>query len=96
MSSLLPANLVRVKDFMTQKVFDASSGRWELDEEASGADLADMQTRAQIERAEPARAEPVRDGEARYRVFLTTFVYYTPATEGTHDPATPDQTGPAG
>lgn len=92
---LLPANLVRVKDFLTYKVFNASdSGHWELDEDASGPDLADMimvwqqKTQAQIKKAEPPNAIPVRDGDARYRVLLTTFVYYIPAAEGTHDPDT--------
>jgi hypothetical protein len=89
---LVPATLVRVKDFMTYKVFDASSGRWELVEEASGPDLTDMiavwqqKTKADIKRAEAARAEPYREGDTRYRVIITTFVYYMPATEGTDDP----------
>jgi hypothetical protein len=87
---------------MTYKVFDASSGLWELCESESGPDLADMimiwqkKTGAQIKKAEPPSSNPVRDGDAKYRVFLTTFVYYTPAAEGTNDPFTEDTDGPVG
>jgi hypothetical protein len=103
MTTLLPISLVRVKEFMTFKVFDASGGSWVLDEAASGDDLGDMitawqhKTGAQIKRAEAPSTAPYREKPALYRVIMSTFVYYTPATEDSHDPANVDAgiaTGP--
>jgi hypothetical protein len=98
---LLPTALVRVKDFVTYKVYNADShGQWQPDERASGDDLGDMitvwqqKTRAKIHKTEAPRVSPHREGDARYRVAMSTFVYYTPAVEGARDAERRTNPGP--
>lgn len=91
---VLPPQLARVKDFVTYKVYNANEqGKWEADVDASGPDLAEMigvwqfQKKAKIIKAEAPAVTFSREAPARFRVAISTFVYYTPAVEGSHDPA---------